>query len=941
MEKGRSERFFVTRKLWGREEMIARLEGALAASISVMLVGPPGVGKSSLARHIEGARDPGETVWVDARGCEGAEDLSRALLAALGGGFESIPSSDVLCTMLEERDVSLLVLDNVDAVTSQTSELARSLHERLPSLHQLATSRRREDTFFELLECPPLDTEGLDSPAVGLLRARHEEHRRGSSVGDEPSGEVLQELATQLDGLPLAIELCAPRLATLGARGLRERLDERLLMFNEAVAKRVGVSHSLLASLELSWEALSEHARYTLACCSYFTHSLGAEELLVVAGAERRVATLDAIDELLDHSLLVSLADGRFSLLESVRLFAAQKREEVFDADGLARVQQRFFACFDDLGFALASQIEIHDRPLARLRAEVENLRAVIQQTSETPGRCGAIAAHALSLRRLGGVYDVRPHLQGLKDARAALTADNIDRFCLAAMIVMEVRWKASPSMAVMDDALEDVRAARACSERSSWALALEADLRHRYILVEAPVPEEIRDFEELATLAEPWPHVRSLIMFEGELARVDLGVSEGAEDGLAPVARTFEQLDMPLRRATALAQSALAELRHGRVTSAISYLDHAIALAGELGHDTLRARALSLRAMVSSGRASREARREDMRWALKSVRLRGDLMSEAGISAQLALLHAEEKNHAACYRRFVRAATLYELLNSTMRVQLETSLAMCEWLLGDRESAIARVEQRSAQWLRGEIEDESEVKAKAGLAVWAVHALVARQRGEQTPEVLAALRDAFAGDTPERILAEGRSSERLALFVCEILDEVSEEEESEVLSGTWEWLASDRSGLGADMLLVVRVIWELLRPPERELCARVFFEAQGRRAVILTETLEQIRWPAGKAHDLSRRPVSQRLLGRLLEGLEQEPGEVLHALTVAEAIWPDEMMTPEVLTNRLYNAVSQLRKLGFKELLSSNREGYWLEPSLVILGESLEEAPL
>lgn len=930
----------MTQKLWGREEMSARLDEALSDSISVMLVGPPGVGKSTLARHIEGMRAPGASIWVDARGCERAEDLSRALLAAMSGGFGSVPPSDVLCTMLEEREVSLLVFDNVDAVTQEASELARSLHERLPSLQQLATSRRREGEFFELLECPPLDTDGPDSPAVGLLRERHEQHRRGEGVGDEPSDEVLQELATRLDGLPLEIELCAPRLATLGARGLRERLDERLSMFNEAVASRVGVSHSLLASLELSWDALSEHARTTLMCSSFFTHSLGTEELLAVAGDEHRVATLDAIDELLDHSLIVALADGRFSLLESVRLFATQKREDLLTPDEVTLLQRRFWTCFDDLGFMLASEVEVHDRALDRLGAEVENLRAVIQQTAGSSARCGAIAAHAIALHRLGGVYDMRPHMEGVRAARAQLSDETVDRFCLASLVVMGVRWKVGRSVAVLEDALEDVRAARAREVSSPWALVLEADLRHRYVLVGLPAPDDLRDFQALAELAQPWPFARALIVFEHELARVDIGESKGAEDGLASVAGTFEQLDMPLRRATALMQCALAELRLGRITAAINYLDHAIAFAGARGHEMLRSKALSLRAMVSAGRASREARREDMQWALKSARLRGDLMSEAGISTQIALLYAEEKNHTECYRRFIRAATLYELLGSTMRIQLEQPLAMCEWLLGDQESATARVAERASQWLRGEIDDDAEINARAHLAVWALRALIARQREEEVPEITEALREAFIDSSRERIFEEGKTSERLGRFVWALLDESSPERDATLLQ-TWEWLAGARVGVGADMLLVVRVMWDLLTRGEREQCASVFYATQERQVVIVSDTLEQLRWLDGKVHNLSRRPVLQRLLGRLLEGLEQEPGEVLHVLTIAEAIWPDEMSTPEVLANRLYNAISQLRKLGFKPFLSSNREGYWLDPELVALREPLEQCPV
>ena len=79
------------------------------------------------------------------------------------------------------------------------------------------------------------------------------------------------------------------------------------------------------------------------------------------------------------------------------------------------------------------------------------------------------------------------------------------------------------------------------------------------------------------------------------------------------------------------------------------------------------------------------------------------------------------------------------------------------------------------------------------------------------------------------------------------------------------------------------------------------------------------------------RRPVVRALLDTLVAQLTASSGDALGSLEVAERIWPDEMMAPEALTNRLYNVVSQLKRLGFKDVLRSSREGYWLDPSLEV----------
>jgi hypothetical protein len=93
-------------------------------------------------------------------------------------------------------------------------------------------------------------------------------------------------------------------------------------------------------------------------------------------------------------------------------------------------------------------------------------------------------------------------------------------------------------------------------------------------------------------------------------------------------------------------------------------------------------------------------------------------------------------------------------------------------------------------------------------------------------------------------------------------------------------------------------------------------------------------RWvcpPGGAWQDLRERHAVRRLLLKLIDHQREAPGHGLSLPALREAGWPGERMLPDAASNRIYVAMTQLRKLGFKPWLKRSEEGYFLDPALTI----------
>jgi predicted ATPase/DNA-binding winged helix-turn-helix (wHTH) protein len=406
--------------MWGRDDDLARLQALLATHRLVTLAGPGGVGKTRLALAAAGHASPPDGVWLLrldalARPAQVPAALARALDLSPEAG-RSVAALARALAPLRAR----VVLDNAEHLLDPASApaapdpgadpdaatLGRALAVWIaaaPQLQWLLTSQRALRLHGEhVLPLAPLPT----PQAVALLVARVQAQLPGWTA-DAEARDDLVAIATALDGLPLALELAAARVPLLGTAGVRARLGERLRLLTRGAADAPDRHRTLQAALAWSVGLLPPRGAALLARLSVFPGDFTLDAAQAVAGAEPWAA-VDDLDELRDRSLLVVAEGQRLRLLDSVRLFAAERLQ----ADPPARAQalQAHFAwvlaCFTAADARTTACSE--DRWLAPLLPEVENLQAAMAHTLAQAESGAAAADDAVRLFAAAVVFCLR-----------------------------------------------------------------------------------------------------------------------------------------------------------------------------------------------------------------------------------------------------------------------------------------------------------------------------------------------------------------------------------------------------------------------------------------------------------------------------------------------------------------------------------------------------
>jgi predicted ATPase/class 3 adenylate cyclase len=308
---------FASNPLVGRARELAQLLALFRDSARlVTLIGAGGSGKTRLGLQVaaELVDDfTGGVFFVPLAGVQ-QPDLVKSTVAATIGVHE----------LADLRDRHALVLiDNFEHLL-EAAPAVSSLLSAAPDARVLVTSRaplRIDGEQEYALE--PL----LDADAIELLTQR----ARAVRGGFEPD-EAAREICRRLDGLPLALELAASRLRSLGSAALLKRLDRRLPLLTGGRRDAPDRQRTLRATIEWSYDLLPQGLRRVFERLAVFagTFSLEAAE----AVAEARLEDLDALVEV---SLLKAVGEDRFVMLETIREFAGER----FDAGGDAEVLVR------------------------------------------------------------------------------------------------------------------------------------------------------------------------------------------------------------------------------------------------------------------------------------------------------------------------------------------------------------------------------------------------------------------------------------------------------------------------------------------------------------------------------------------------------------------------------------------------------------------------
>jgi predicted ATPase/DNA-binding SARP family transcriptional activator len=379
----------------GRQLESEQLAEMLAGHRLVTLAGAAGVGKSRLAvevaRSVAG-RYPAGTWFVELSTLTTAELVPQAVADTLGLRAEpGVRLADTVTAALARRK-ALLILDNCEHLLPACRSLAETLVTASAELRVLATSRQGlgipGEAIFPLspLPVPDLDDpweRAAASPAVLLFGARAASTLPGFRVTEANIG-LVRSICHHLDGMPLAIELAASRVATLPLRYIADRLDHHFRLLDARGTASPGRHSGLDTAVKWSYDLLSEAEQLLFGRLAVFAGGFGLDDAEAVADDARLPARDVAahLSSLVSRSLVqmeeLSPERGRYRMLEPLRQYArarlADRGEEATTAERHAR---HYLSLIEQAepSFYQAGSIPW----LEGTRTENENLRAALQ----------------------------------------------------------------------------------------------------------------------------------------------------------------------------------------------------------------------------------------------------------------------------------------------------------------------------------------------------------------------------------------------------------------------------------------------------------------------------------------------------------------------------------------------------------------------------------
>ena len=397
----------------GRNAELAEVQAALREHGVVTLTGVGGVGKTRLAQQVAAhlADEFPDGVWLfELAAVADPGAVPDAVAAVLGITQQPGKSvSESVAAALEGR-VRLLVFDNCEHVRDAIADLVEAILAASATVRILATSREGLGVADEQLWLvPSLDVgAGIDSAAVELFveRARSVASRFALSNADD--GAAVVDICRRLDGIPLAIELAASRMASMTASDVRDRLDHR---FRLLVGSRRGLARhqTLRQAVAWSYDLLDDAEKALLDRCSVFASGFDLESACAVAGLDDPddYAILDLLDALVRKSLLLadrSSGHARFSMLETIRQFAEEQLAASGAATEARTAHARYFAGRE------ADILALWDSPRQRaaydwFTVELANLRTAFRWAADQ-GDLDVAATIATYASHLGIMVD-------------------------------------------------------------------------------------------------------------------------------------------------------------------------------------------------------------------------------------------------------------------------------------------------------------------------------------------------------------------------------------------------------------------------------------------------------------------------------------------------------------------------------------------------------
>jgi predicted ATPase/DNA-binding winged helix-turn-helix (wHTH) protein len=378
----------------GREEDSRTVRQMLSLRRFVTIVGPGGVGKSTLALEVAHDLAPsvdGAVLFVDLSMLGDADLVAVTVASMLGVQGDA---DDVAATVIEalRGSPSLVVLDTCEHVIDAVAALAGRLFTEVPEVLILATSREALQVEGEqVYRLAPLACPDDDTPLTGDAICRSPATRlfaeRAVSSGvrleaDDAGTALIADICRKLDGMPLAIELAARRVEAFGLERTAALLQERLALTWTGARHAPARQRTLHATLDWSFGLLSEQDRTVLRRLAVFVGSFTIDAALAVCtdgelGAE---ALFAALDSLVAKSMVAARPVGamvRYRLLDTTRAYMDETPAPHADRFALAtRHAHHVLAWLEETGAQWSRLSNVSER--ARHLAGLANLRAAL-----------------------------------------------------------------------------------------------------------------------------------------------------------------------------------------------------------------------------------------------------------------------------------------------------------------------------------------------------------------------------------------------------------------------------------------------------------------------------------------------------------------------------------------------------------------------------------
>jgi predicted ATPase/DNA-binding winged helix-turn-helix (wHTH) protein len=381
-------------RMVGREEAVRAVSEQLAAGRFVSIVGPGGIGKTTVAISVAHALVngfSGAVSFVDLSLLTNPRLVPTAVASALGFMIQAHDPFRSLVAFIGDKKI-LLILDNCEHVIDSAAELAERVVSEAPQAHILATSREalrvegERVHFLYSLGCPPghadlTAAEVLRYPAAQLFmeRAAASGHEADLSDVEAP---IVAMICRRLDGIALAIELAASRAGSLGIRGIAELLDNRFSLLWHGRRTALPRHQTLNAMLDWSYNLLPEPERAVLSRLSVFVGDFTVEAARSVAFETEieEASTTDVLDSLLAKSLISTswISDATYyRLLDTTRAYAREKLADRGEEARVARRHAEFYSALLRSDDIIRSRIGKHD--LSKYTPHIGNVRAALE----------------------------------------------------------------------------------------------------------------------------------------------------------------------------------------------------------------------------------------------------------------------------------------------------------------------------------------------------------------------------------------------------------------------------------------------------------------------------------------------------------------------------------------------------------------------------------